>query len=243
MLNISFIKKNKDKIIKSLKIRNFKKIKLIYDILYLYKKNNLIKKKLDILSKKIKKISKFYIYYINNKKKYNKILIIKKRKKKLNNKYKNIKNKILNKILLIPNILNKLYFIKKNNIKNNIIYKYGDFKKIKKIKYLSHIELAKKFEIFDTKLASSICGSGFVIYSGIGLKLYNALVKYFIYYNSLKGYKEYKLPYLVNKNSLYGTGQYPHKKNQIYNINKDKLYLIPTGEVPLINIYKNKIFN
>ncbi|WGH25447.1 MAG: serine--tRNA ligase [Candidatus Shikimatogenerans bostrichidophilus] len=242
MLKISFIKKNKDKLIKSLKLRKFKNINLIYDILYLYKKNNFIKKKIDKLSKKINNYSKLYIYNKNNKKFYKKILIIKKYKKKINNKYKFIKKKLLNKIVLIPNILNDFYLNKKNKNKI-IIYKYGNYKKINPNKFLSHIELANKFELFDTKLASSISGSGFVIYSGLGLKLYNALVKYFIYYNNIKGYKEYELPYLVSKDSLYGTGQYPQKKNQIYNINKDKLYLIPTGEVPLINIYKNKIFN
>ncbi|MDH3004303.1 MAG: serine--tRNA ligase [Candidatus Shikimatogenerans sp. JK-2022] len=237
MLKISFIKKNKNKIIESLKIRKFKKINIIYNILDLYKKNNNIKIKINYYNKKIKEYSSLY-YNNRNKKIYKKILIYKNKNKREKKKNKLIEKKIFNKTLLIPNILNNIYF--KNNIKEKkIIYKYGILNKKKK--YLSHIELAKKIELFKT--ASNISSSGFIIYSGLGLKLYNALVKYFIDYNNLKGYKEYKLPYIVNKSSLYGTGQYPNKKNQIYYINKDNLYLIPTGEVPLINIYKNKKFN
>ncbi|MDH3004871.1 MAG: serine--tRNA ligase [Candidatus Shikimatogenerans sp. JK-2022] len=134
--------------------------------------------------------------------------------------------------------MNKLYF--KKNIKKII---YNNKIKNKKKKFLSHIELSKKFEIYDNFLASKISSTGNIIYSGIGLKLYNALVRYFIYFNSKKGYKEYKLPYLVNKSSILGTGQYPEKKKEIYKIKKEKLYLIPTGEIPLINIYRNKIFD
>ncbi|WGH25536.1 MAG: serine--tRNA ligase [Candidatus Shikimatogenerans bostrichidophilus] len=92
-------------------------------------------------------------------------------------------------------------------------------------------------------MASNLSGSGFAILSGKGLKLYKALVNFFIYFNKKEGYKEYILPYLVNKNTILGTGQYPEKKTQLYKIEKQDLFLIPTGEVPLINLYRNKIFN
>ncbi|WGH26171.1 MAG: serine--tRNA ligase [Candidatus Shikimatogenerans bostrichidophilus] len=238
MLNIYFILNNKKKIINSLKKRNFKKKKYINKIINLYfKKKKKIQKK-NFICNIINNFSKNY-----DKNKLNYIKSIKKKRKKIKkkiNKYNIIINKFLEKI---PNIVNKLFFNKYKNIKNNIIIYKNKNKNKNKKNFLTHIELSKKFEIFDTKIASEISGTGFVIFSGFGLKLYNSLVRYLLYINNKYGYKEYKLPYLVNENSIYGTGQLPNKKNQIYNIKKDNLFLIPTGEVPLINLYKNKIFN
>ncbi|MDH3004643.1 MAG: serine--tRNA ligase, partial [Candidatus Shikimatogenerans sp. JK-2022] len=242
MLKISFIKKNKLKIIKSLKLRRLNYINRVNYILNLYKYQNKIKKKIDKYINKIKNLSIIYYKNKSNKKIYKKILKLKIKKNKNKKKYKKIKNKIFNGTLLIPNILNNIY-LKNNELKNKILYKFGKKKIIKLKKYLSHIELSKTIELFDTKLASNISSTGFVIYYGLGLKLYNALIRYFLDYNSKSGYKEYKLPYLVNKFSLFGTGQYPDKKNIIYKLKKNNLYLIPTGEVPLINIYSNNIFD
>ncbi|WGH28218.1 MAG: serine--tRNA ligase [Candidatus Shikimatogenerans bostrichidophilus] len=166
----------------------------------------------------------------------------------LKKKYLKYKKKINNNLLKIPNIVNKLFIKKyKKNIYNNLIIyksnksKFNIFKKKEKI--LTHIELSNLIELFNIKKGSIISGTGFIIYSGLGLKLYNSLVNYLLFINSKNGYKEYKLPLLVNKLSLYGTGQLPDKDNQIYNIKNDKLYLIPTSEVPLINLYKNEMFN
>ncbi|WOX79453.1 serine--tRNA ligase [Candidatus Shikimatogenerans bostrichidophilus] len=244
MLKDSYIKKNKKKYILILKKRKFKNKNIIKKIFNLYKKQKNYIKLLEKYNKQINKYSKDYFKNKKNKKKYKNILNIKNKKKILKNKLLIIKENILNIKLKLPNIINELYFKKYKNIKNNkTIYKYKKYNLLlKKNKLLSHIELAKKYELFDTNTASKISGTGFVIYSGLGLKLYNSLVKYLLFINKKKGYKEYKLPYLVNEQSIYGTGQYPEKKNQLYNISKDNLFLIPTGEVPLINLYKNKIF-
>ncbi|WOX79187.1 serine--tRNA ligase [Candidatus Shikimatogenerans bostrichidophilus] len=244
MLTDSLIKENKKKYILSLKKRKFKNINIIKEILFLYKKQKNYIILLEKYNRIINKYSKNFFKKNKIKIKYKKILNIKNKSKKLKNELLIIKEKIFNIKIKLPNIINELYFKKYKNIKNNkIIYKNKKYKLyLKKNKLLSHIELSKKFELFDTNTASKISGTGFVIYSGIGLKLYNSLVKYLLFINKKKGYKEYKLPYLVNEQSIYGTGQYPDKKNQLYNILKDNLYLIPTGEVPLINLYKNKIF-
>ncbi|WGH25813.1 MAG: serine--tRNA ligase [Candidatus Shikimatogenerans bostrichidophilus] len=241
MLKLSFILKNKNKIIENLQKRDFKYKLLINDILLLNNKIKKIKKKIDNISKIINKFSKNYIFF--KKKIYKDIINIKKKKKKLNKKYKYYKKKIFKKNIIIPNIIDKIYFKNKKNNNKTIIYEYGKEKLKIKYNFIDHIELSKKFEIFNTKISSNISGTGFVIYSGLGLKLYKALLNYFLYFNNKNGYKEYILPYLIKKQSIYGTGQYPKNKNQIYNINKDKLYLIPTAEIPLINIYQNKLFN
>ncbi|WOX79308.1 serine--tRNA ligase [Candidatus Shikimatogenerans bostrichidophilus] len=243
MLTDILIKENKKKYILSLKKRKFKKINLIKKLLILYKKRKKNIIILDNYNRIINKYSKYYLKNNNNKIKYSNILEVKKKSKKIKNELLIIKEKIFNIKIKLPNIINELYFKKYKKIKNNkTIYKNKNYKLfLKKNKLLSHIELSKKIELFDTNTASKISGTGFVIYSGLGLKLYNSLVKYLLFINKKKGYKEYKLPYLVNEESISGTGQYPEKKNQLYNILKDNLYLIPTGEVPLINLYKNKI--
>jgi len=101
----------------------------------------------------------------------------------------------------------------------------------------------KKFNIIDFENSNSISGSGFAIFVGLGSQLHNALINFFLNYNYKKEYIGYTLPYLVKSNSLYGTGQIPDKENQLYEIKDYNLYLIPTGEVPLINLYNNNILN
>ncbi|WGH24709.1 MAG: serine--tRNA ligase [Candidatus Shikimatogenerans bostrichidophilus] len=236
MLKISYIKKNIKKLIIDLKNRRFKNINLLNILLLLDKNNIKYKIKLNKILTIINNYSKNFNKNINN---INKILKIKNRKKYYKSIIKNNNIKINKILLLIPNILDKKY---SNKINNNIIYKYSGNRRENK-KYYSYIELSKTNDIFDIIKSSEISGSGFMIYHGVGLRIYNALVKYFLDYNNKHGYKEYIVPFLVNKNSLYGTGQLPDKNNQLYKIYNNNLYLIPTGEVPLINIYRNKIFN
>lgn len=225
MINVSYIKKNKKKILRLIKFRNKKYIKIIKKILFLQKNFIIINNEIfflkKILYKKKKKIINFY-------KKYKK---------------KHIKIKFLLKKLLslIPNIPNKNFYNKKN-YKNNIIiynniYIYKKFKKKN-----NHIVLGKKYKILDFIKSSINVGRGFFTYINKGARLHNSLINFLINENIKKKYIEYVFPYLINKESLYGTGQIPSKKKQLYKINNN-YYLIPTGEVPLINFHKNKIFN
>ncbi|MDH3003756.1 MAG: serine--tRNA ligase [Candidatus Shikimatogenerans sp. JK-2022] len=242
MLNIKFILKNKNKIIKFLIYRNYKKLKYLNLIININKKISKYNKLLQLKLKIINKYSKDYYKFKNN----NNINFIKKIKKEKKNIKKIIfvyKKKLNFFLLKIPNIINKLYLTKyKKYINSGVIIYKKKFKKKKK-KYLSYLELSKKIEIFDLINASKISGKGFVIYTGFGLKLYKSLVNYLLFMNKKQGYKEYQLPLLVNELSIYGTGQLPDKVNQIYKIKNSKLYLIPTGEVPLINIFSNKILD
>ena len=110
-------------------------------------------------------------------------------------------------------------------------------------KALPHWELAAKYDLIDFDLGSKITGTGFPVYKGKGAKLQRALIQYFLDKNIYAGYKEYQVPYLVNELSGFGTGQLPDKEGQMYHIKEDNLYLIPTAEVPLTNIYRNKFLN
>lgn len=102
-----------------------------------------------------------------------------------------------------------------------------------------HWELAKKYDIIDFELGNKITGSGFPVYKGKGAKLQRALIQYFLEYNTAAGYLEYMPPLMVNEASGYGTGQLPDKEGQMYHVTVDNLYLIPTAEVPVTNIYRD----
>ena len=104
-----------------------------------------------------------------------------------------------------------------------------------------HWDLAKKYNLIDFELGNKITGSGFPVYIGKGAKLQRALIQYFLDYNTAAGYTEYQPPLMVNEASARGTGQLPDKEGQMYFVNEDNFYLIPTAEVPVTNIYRDEI--
>ncbi|WOC41201.1 serine--tRNA ligase [Polaribacter sp. HL-MS24] len=106
---------------------------------------------------------------------------------------------------------------------------------------LPHWELAKKHDIIDFELGTKITGAGFPIYKGKGARLQRALINYFLDKNTQAGYTEIQVPHLVNEASGIGTGQLPDKEGQMYYIGEDDLYLIPTGEVPITNIFRGNL--
>ncbi|XXS36557.1 MAG: serine--tRNA ligase [Candidatus Karelsulcia muelleri] len=230
MLKVSFLERNKKIIMIGLIKRNFYKVYLINYILFLYKKRKKIKSKLDNLI--------YYIKYFSKKRKLNEVRNYSsflKEKLKINLfLIKKIKNKIFEIIIKIPNFT--FEEVKKNY--KEILYKREILNNYKKKIY--HWELGEKFKLFSTKKGAIISGNGFNVFINKGALLQRSLIQFFLEKNISSGYIEYVLPYIVNINSVYGTGQIPDKKSQMYNI--DNLYLIPTGEVPLINIFKNNIF-
>jgi seryl-tRNA synthetase len=104
-----------------------------------------------------------------------------------------------------------------------------------------HWDLIKKYDLVNFELGAKITGSGFPLYKGKGAKLQRALVQYFLDYNIAAGYTEYIPPFLVNEASAFGTGQLPDKEGQMYTMEADGLFLIPTSEVPITNIYRDEI--
>jgi len=106
---------------------------------------------------------------------------------------------------------------------------------------LPHWDLIKKYDIVDFETGALITGSGFPLYKGKGAKLQRALIQYFLDYNIAEGYTEYLPPLMVNETTAFGTGQLPDKEGQMYHMREDNFYMIPTSEVPLTNIYRDKI--
>lgn len=124
---------------------------------------------------------------------------------------------------------------------DNIIVREGGIKPQLPAGSVPHWDLIKKYDIVDFETGAKITGSGFPLYKGKGAKLQRALVQYFLDYNTHAGYTEYLPPFMVNEASAYGTGQLPDKEGQMYYMQADNFYLIPTSEVPITNIYRDEI--
>ena len=103
--------------------------------------------------------------------------------------------------------------------------------------------MAKKYDIIDFELGVKLTGAGFPVYKGKGAKLQRALISYFLDKNTAAGYQEFQVPHMVNEDSGYGTGQLPDKEGQMYHVQLDNLYLIPTAEVPVTNIFRDVILS
>ena len=147
----------------------------------------------------------------------------------------------LNNLLLeVPNIPNKL--VPKGNTENDNqeILKEGDIPELHE-NALPHWELASKYNIIDFELGNKITGAGFPVYKDKGAKLQRALINYFLDKNINAGYKEIQVPILVNEDSGMSTGNLPDKEGQMYYVNEDNLYLAPTAEVPVTNVFRNTI--
>lgn len=240
MLQISFIYNNKKKVIVGLNKRNFDKTNLINKITLLYSIFKITQSSLSKVSHYINNLNKIFNNILKCSKgpMYNQYILLSiKLKIKIQyfkKKIKQIEKEIFNRLIFIPNIPHIM--VKKGS--NEIIYKKKYPLLICNNK-LKHWELAKNFKIFDIELGVKISGSGFTVYTQLGAKLNRALIQYFLDKNILYGYNEYILPYLVNKDTVYLSGQFPDKENQMYNFKN--YYLIPTGEVPLLNCFSNKI--
>lgn len=124
---------------------------------------------------------------------------------------------------------------------DNLIIREGG--KEVKITGLPHWELARKYDIIDFELGTKLTGAGFPVYKGQGAKLQRALINFFLNEAEKAGFMEVQPPIMVNEDSGFGTGQLPDKEGQMYHVGLDKLYLVPTAEVPVTNIYRDVILN
>ena len=142
----------------------------------------------------------------------------------------------------IPNIPNPLVPDGQNEDDNEEVFRAGEVPTLNE-KALPHWELAAKYDLINFELGNKITGAGFPVYTGKGAKLQRALISFFLDQNTAAGYEEVQVPHLVNEKSGFGTGQLPDKEGQMYHIGTDDLYLIPTAEVPITNLFRDEIVN
>ena len=247
MLQVEFIKDNFSKVIDSLKKRNkdySSDLKKIIDFDESRKKQQT---KLDTLLFEVNNLSKQIGELFKNGK-VDEANELKKEVEKIKPEIKllqellNSNNKDLQELLCsIPNVPNEL--VKKGSDENDNEIIFESTFKVNDEKLLEHWELCEKFDIVDFELGNKVTGSGFPVYKGKGATLQRALINYFLDKNTSLGYTEVQPPVLVNEESAFATGQLPDKEGQMYHINNDNLYLIPTAEVPITNFYRNSIIN
>lgn len=150
-----------------------------------------------------------------------------------------IEKDILDIQIFIPNMLHSTVPIGKSSDENLVVRSWGEPNP--KID-IDHIEIAKQFGVIDFDRASKISGSGFAVYTGLGAKLERALINFFLDFNTgISGYKEVMTPFMVSRESMIGTGQIPKLEEDMYKIENDNFYLIPTAEVPITNLHSNEI--
>ncbi len=138
----------------------------------------------------------------------------------------------------IPNLPHDSVPVGNSDEDNEEVFRHGAVPKLHSDAQ-PHWELAKKYDIIDFELGNKITGAGFPVYKGKGARLQRALINYFLDKNTAAGYNEVQVPHVVNEASGLGTGQLPDKEGQMYYIDADDLYLIPTGEVPATNIFRD----
>ena len=249
MLQVSFIRNNKEEVLRGLAVRNFSDAEnIIEKVLTSDENRRAIQTELDNTLSESNKIAK-EIGGLFKTGKIDEANKMKERANTLKISSNDLKEKLatasnsLNELLYeIPNIPNIL--VPKGNTEddNEITFSEGEIPVLHD-GALPHWELAKKYDIIDFELGNKITGAGFPVYKGKGARLQRGLINYFLDKNTAAGYDEVQVPHFVNEASAFGTGQLPDKEGQMYHDAKDNLYLIPTAEVPVTNIFRDVILN
>ena len=246
MLHISDIRENKEQIINLLQIKNFEAKELINSVI---SKDDLRKKTQqksdEVLTKSNQLAKEIGVLYKTGKQAEANLLKnqsaeLKQKSKELNSCKAELEQEIKNILLLIPNVPHPSVPKGNADIDNEIINEVGEMP-ILNDDAKPHWELTEDYDLVDFKLGNKITGAGFPVYKGKGARLQRALITYFLDKNISSGYTEYMPPLLVNEASAYGTGALPDKEGQMYYMPEDNLYLIPTAEVPVTNLFRDVI--
>ncbi len=247
MLSLPYIRENKELVIKGLHVRNFQNAEILVEkVIEVDGKRRSVQTELDNILSESNKISK-EIGKLFQSGEVQKANIAKEKTGQLKEKSKVLSDTLdeveteLNELLYqIPNIPNKLVPTGNSEEDNEVVYEEGEIPQLHD-KAVPHWDLCKKYDIIDFELGNKITGAGFPVYKGKGAKLQRALIAYFLDKNTEAGYTEIQPPLMINEASGYGTGQLPDKEGQMYHIGQDNLYLIPTAEVPITNLYRDVI--
>ncbi|MEZ4976735.1 MAG: serine--tRNA ligase [Flavobacteriaceae bacterium] len=248
MLQLAFIRENKDAVIAGLAKRNLDATSLIDEVISLDEKRRSVQTQLDQEKAESNNLSK-EIGMLFKSGEAQKANLLKEKTTQLKETIKTLEDSLnetataLDELLYkIPNVPNELVPAGNSETDNEEVHREGTIPTLE-TDALPHWELAKKYDIIDFELGNKITGAGFPVYKGKGAKLQRALITYFLDKNTAAGYTEYQLPHLVNEASGFGTGQLPDKEGQMYHVTGDNLYLIPTAEVPGTNLFRGDLVN
>lgn len=247
MLQPNFIKENKDAIQEALKKRNFQEMHLLDAIIDLDQKRKDIQSESDNLQASVNKSSKEIgaLFQQGKREEAGSIQAqVKEWKSKiegLKSEAEEVKKKLEEALFSVPNVPHPSVPSGNTDEDNEVFQDWDkEFPNLHEGK-LPHWELIEKYDIIDLKLGVKLTGAGFPVYKGKGAKLQRALIAFFLDEAEKAGYLEYMPPHMVNEASARGTGQLPDKEGQMYHDERDDLYLIPTAEVPVTNVYRDVI--
>ncbi|MFV0378189.1 MAG: serine--tRNA ligase [Mangrovibacterium sp.] len=246
MLNLRFIQENPDLVVEKLKKKKFDASAIVGQISELYKKKNEIQTKADQVKAEMNKLSK-EIGGLMREGKQTEANAAKERTtelkdtiKQLDDQFAQIDEQVFQLQVQLPNIPSELV-PEGRTPEDNVVVKSGGELPVLGETQLPHWELAAKYDLIDFELGVKLTGAGFPVYKGRGAKLQRALINFFLNEAEKAGFLEIQPPLMVNEDSGFGTGQLPDKEGQMYHVTEDNLYLIPTAEVPVTNLYRDVI--
>jgi seryl-tRNA synthetase len=246
MLQVAYIRENKEKVLAGLTKRNKDFSAQIDEILILDEKRRKTQNELDNLNAEANKIAKEIgdLFKAGKKDEADglkaRTATIKENTKSLEAELTTIEDAQKQLLYQVPNVPFETVAAGKTADDNVEVYSWGTVPDLSASKK-PHWELADEYKLIDFELGVKITGAGFPVYSGAGARLQRALINFFLDEAQNAGYREFIPPHLVNEASGYGTGQLPDKEGQMYHCTVDDLYLIPTAEVPLTNLYRDVI--
>lgn len=246
MLQIAYIREHRDAVVKALAKRNIDAAADVDAAIRLDEQRRGTQVELDNVLAESNKLSRDIGELMRNGEKAKaailkeKTVSLKERSKELSEKLDGFTHDLQQKLYTLPNTPADIVPEGKSADDNVTVLQTGDIPALHE-GALPHWDLAKKYDIIDFELGVKISGAGFPVYKGKGAKLQRALITYFLDKNTEAGYEEFQVPHLVNEASGYGTGQLPDKEGQMYHVTADDLYLIPTAEVPVTNLWRDVI--
>ena len=246
MLQVNFIKANREEVLKGLAKKHFSEISLVDKIISEDDERKKLQFELDEIQSRINAASKEIGQLISSGKKdqaeekKQEVANLKSALQPVNEKLSEVEKNLHDGLVKLPNLPHQSVPEGKTPEENELVREAGE-KPTLPDNALAHWHLAKKYDLINFELGNKVTGAGFPFYKNKGAKLQRALIQYFLDFNTAAGYMEYEPPFMVNEASAYGTGQLPDKEGQMYHATADNLFLIPTAEVPLTNIYRDDI--
>jgi len=246
MLQVAYIRNNKEEVKQRLTVKNFAELNLVDEILSADEERKKLQLECDSTQAKVNSTSKEIGQLMakgqkeeaENRKK--EVATLKSSLQPISDRLGIVEKQLQDVLVKLPNLPSDKVPPGKTPADNIVIRAGGTEPKLS-ADALPHWDLIKKYDIVDFETGAKITGSGFPLYKGKGAKLQRALIQYFLDYNTAAGYTEYLPPFMVNEASAFGTGQLPDKEGQMYYMQADNFYMIPTAEVPVTNIYRDEI--
>ncbi|KGE15649.1 serine--tRNA ligase [Sphingobacterium deserti] len=246
MLQINYIRENRDAVIERLAVKNFKEVDLVDALIQLDESRRKIQNESDAIAAEANAAAKQIGDFMRQGKKEEAEAVksqssgYKERVKQLTDQLAEVEQELHEKLVQLPNLPHASVPVGHSADDNEVVLQHGEIPSLH-TQAMPHWELLTKYDIVDLELGVKVTGAGFPVYKGKGARLQRALINFFLDQAAEAGYNEVQVPIFVNEASAFATGQLPDKEGQMYHVTGDDFYLIPTAEVPVTNLYRDVI--